>query len=210
MNFPHRTLATGITTCVLTMPGNAGVQEGLSAIDRGDYETAYREFNALAEAGDDIAMVTIGLWFHEGTGFEQDYVKAMDWYLKAFKRGNGDAYNNIGVLYRDGLAVKANLPIAYVLFLLTHLRGLGSDATQIRANSNLRRIIEATSDSERTLGLCMTEEYVRAFVMSRGSLKAPKRKHLPSRRRPRIKDNKSLWLPSEARQMNFQCPKPWA
>src|SRR5262245_35515722 len=33
--------------------------------------------------------------------------KAMDWYLKAYEIGDGDALNNIGVMYRDGLGVAA-------------------------------------------------------------------------------------------------------
>lgn len=190
-------------------PVFAGVQEGVAAMRSGDYETAYREFRALAEEGDDIAMVTIGLLYHEGTGFPQNYSKAMDWYLKAYVLGNGDAYNNIGVMYRDGLGVPVNRSVSYALFLLTHLRGLGSESTQYRANRNLRREIQETSEGQRTLGLCMTEKFLYDFINSRGSLKVPKKDQLPSRKNPRIKDNNSLWLNSEKDNLQFECPSPW-
>jgi uncharacterized protein len=82
---------------------HAGVKEALAAKDRGDHETARKEFEALASQGDDKAMVDLGVMYHFGEGVKQDYGKAMDRYLKAFKKGNGDAYSNIGVMYRDGL-----------------------------------------------------------------------------------------------------------
>lgn len=203
-----------IATLVLVLvdksfPVLSGVQEGIDAMNIGDYKTAYHEFSALAEEGDGIAMVTIGMWYHQGTGFPQDYSKAMDWYLKAYARGNGDAYNNIGVMFRDGHGVPANRSVSYALFLLTHLRGLGSESTQYRANNNLRREIEATTDKQRTLGLCMTESFLYQFIKSRGTLKAPKQEHLPSQQYPRIKDNPDLWLDSEKAQLQFECPSPW-
>lgn len=140
---------------LLLAPGAllAGVQEGLAAKKRGDTEAAIQEFTALAEQGDTRAMITIGLWYHTGDGVAQDYQKAMEWYIRAFERADGDAYNNIGVLYRDGLGVAVNRPIAYVLFLLTHLRGLGSDATQYRANANLRREVAETTDEVTSRGV---------------------------------------------------------
>ncbi len=92
----------------------AGVQEGLAAMKRGDYDNALQEFEALAEKGDSRAMITIGLWYHEGKGFPQDYDKAMSWYLRAFELGNGDAYNNLGVMYRDGLGVEQNRSVSHV------------------------------------------------------------------------------------------------
>lgn len=194
---------------VAVFPAFAGVQEGIDAMNRGDYEAAYTQFSALADEGDDEAMITIGLWYHEGTGFARDYSKAMDWYLRAYARDNGDAYNNIGVMFRDGLGVPVNRSVSYALFLLTHLRGLGSESTQYRANDNLRREIQATTDDERTLGLCMTEAYLHEFVKSRGALAFPAKKHLPSRKHPRIKDNVDLWLDSEKAQLQLECPPPW-
>ena len=41
--------------------GRAGVKEGLAALDRGDYQTAHKEFLRLAEHDDDNAMITLSL-----------------------------------------------------------------------------------------------------------------------------------------------------
>ena len=62
----------------------------------------------------------------------------MDWYLKAIDK-NGDAVNNIGVMYRDGLGVDKNRKVAHALFLTVHLTGMGGESTVMRANRNSAR-----------------------------------------------------------------------
>jgi TPR repeat protein len=71
----------------------------------------------------------------------------MDWYRKAFQR-NGDALNNIGVTYRDGLGGPQNRQVAYLLFLLVHMEGIGEQETVMRANRNLRREIAEQPKAE--------------------------------------------------------------
>ena len=148
----------------------AGVKEGLAAKDHGDYETARKEFQALADKGEAKAMIELGLMYHTGDGVKQDYGKAMEWYLKAFDKGNGDAYSNIGVMYRDGLGCQTNRPIAYALFYITHMRGLGSEDTQYRAGHNLDKTAALMKPQEIEETLKMTEDYVLTFVRKRGNL----------------------------------------
>jgi|KBSSwiStaDraftv2_1062776.scaffolds.fasta_scaffold801393_1 TPR repeat protein len=154
----------------LLCQAHAGVKEALAAKDRGDYETARKEFQALAEKGEAKAMIELGLMYHTGEGVKQDYGKAMEWYLKAFDKGNGDAYSNIGVMYRDGLGCETNRPIAYALFYITHMRGLGSEDTQYRAGHNLDKTAALMKPPEIEDTLKMTEEYVLTFVRKRGNL----------------------------------------
>ena len=142
--------------------------EALAAADRGDFRTAIAEFSSLARGGDTDAMISIALYYHQGRGVPQDYGKAMDWYLRAFPHFNGDASNNIGVMYRDGEGVEPNRKIAFDLFLITHMRGLGSDATQLRAGRNLDRERREQTEAELHAALCYTEAYVNAYVLSRG------------------------------------------
>lgn len=173
----------------------------MSALKRGDYETAYREFEALAEQGDTKAMVTIGMFFYKGEGFPQDYTLAMDWFLRALELGNGDAYNNIGVMYRDGLGVTTNRAIAYDLFLLVHMKGMGSQSTQYRANKNLRREVDELGEDQIRYALCLSEDQVIGFVRERGAtpahiIKSPG-KHVPIR-------DREWWLDGEIPV--FKCP----
>jgi hypothetical protein len=177
------------------------VRRGQSALQRGDFETAYKIFKPLADSGDVNSMMTLGLMHHRGDGVEQNYATAMKWYVKAFTKMDGDAYNNIGVLYRDGLGVKQNKPIAYALFLITHMRGLGNEATQTRTNSNLRRLVERMTRDELRKTFNLTEEYVKEFVISAGTLEGIPDEVAPSPRRPRLRD-KDWWQESERQQIN--------
>ncbi len=159
-----------IAVASLLCQAHGGVKEALAAKESGDYETARKEFQALADKGEDKAMIELGLMYHTGEGVKQDYAKAMDWYLKAFAKGNGDAYSNIGVMYRDGLGCETNRPIAYALFYITHMRGLGSESTQYRAGHNLDKTAALMKPEEIQETTKMTEKYVLTFVQKRGKL----------------------------------------
>lgn len=193
--------------CLLSI-AQAGVKEALDAQERGDYETARKEFEALAQKGDDKAMIDLGVMYHTGEGVKLDYDKAMDWYLKAYSKRNGDALNNIGVMYRDGLGVSTNSKVAYVLFLAVHMEGLGNDSTQIRAGRNLSRLAESLPKKDVEEALSYTWEFVDQIVKSRGKNIAVGKDVLPAKDRLRLRDN-NWWLDSERKKMDFKSPPPW-
>jgi hypothetical protein len=178
------------------------LSEALAAKRRGDFAAAYPLWVALSEKGDDKATVELGLMHHQGVGVPQDYGKAMDWYLKVFKK-NADALNNIGVMYRDGLGVEKNRKIAHLLFLTIHMSGMGGEATISRANRNLRREVAELSIAERRESICYTMQYVSAYVESKGTLKDVPEHLRASPERKRIKDF-NWWAPGEIG--DFSCP----
>jgi hypothetical protein len=94
----------------------------------------------------------------------------MDWYLKAFKERKGDAFNNIAVMYRDGLGVEKNLEIAYALGWITYWGALGSEETQIRNGMNMNKIVAIMPPKQVVDAVKMNVEYVLAFVENRGKL----------------------------------------
>ncbi len=51
-------------------------QEGCDAYERGDYDTALKEFRPLAEQGDPLAQSYLGGMYAEGEGLPKDYVLA--------------------------------------------------------------------------------------------------------------------------------------
>lgn len=198
-------IALACAVFLMAAIGRAGVKDGLAALDRGDYQTAHKEFLRLAEHGDDKAMVTMGVMYHEGQGVKQDYDKAMDWYLKAFKKGNGDAYSNIGVMYRDGLGVKKNKNMAYCLFLITHVCSLGGESTQLRANSCLRRIVPEMTKEELVECFNYTHAYIKAYVTSKGMIEGIPEKYRPGKRQPALKDE-PWWMKGELDFLTAQQP----
>lgn len=112
---------------------------------QGETEEALDIFEGLAAKADDKAMVQLGVFHYEGTGGEQNYAKAMDWWLKVFANQNADAFVNLGVMHRDGHAAPTNKKIAYCVFLTIHMCGLGSQSTQLRSNRCLRMVTEKLS-----------------------------------------------------------------
>jgi TPR repeat protein len=198
MNWKYLLLGLFVTISVSLQ---AGVKEGITAMNNGDYKTAHKEFLLLAKKGDDKAMITIGLMYHQGQGVKQNYSKAMDWYIKAFSKNNGDAYNNIAVMYRDGLGVPKNKKMAYCLFLIAHVCSLGSQSTQYRVNSCLRRIIPEMTKTEIKECFSYTLEYIQAYVESKGTLKGIPDKFKPSKKILPLKD-KPWWLKGELDFLN--------
>lgn len=53
----------------------------------------------------------------------QDYDEAVKWYRKAAKRGQADAQNSFGVLYRDGQGVQQDYVLAHMWCSLAATQG---------------------------------------------------------------------------------------
>ncbi len=70
---------------------NARIREGLSALDRGDYEAAFKELKPLAKQGLAEAQYNLGLMYDTGYGVPQDYEEALKWYKKAAEQGDENA-----------------------------------------------------------------------------------------------------------------------
>ena len=82
-------------------PVYAGIKEGVAALDRGDYETAFKEFEPLAEEGNAEAQHTIGLMYYNGRGVPKDYVMAYMWYYLAETQGSEEAIINRSIVVKE-------------------------------------------------------------------------------------------------------------
>lgn len=94
----------------------ADFQQGLDAYERGDYKSAYQQWQPLANQGDSRAQKRLGDLYKTGSGVPQNYRKAVDWYSRASKQGNDTAQNALGVLYMNGQHVHQNFSEALRLF----------------------------------------------------------------------------------------------
>ncbi len=63
-------------------------QAGCDAYERGDYDTAFKEFQPLAEQGEMVAQWSLGVMYERGRGVPKDSVQAYRWYTLA--AGQGD------------------------------------------------------------------------------------------------------------------------
>ena len=75
---------------------------GEFAFAAGDYRTALREWQPLAESGDTVAQYKIGMLYARGLGVTRDPKSAAKWYRQAADSGQADAQFEIGNLHLYG------------------------------------------------------------------------------------------------------------
>jgi uncharacterized protein len=84
---------------------SADFNKGVTAFERGDFTTALLEWKPLAEQGDALSQVNLGLMYDEGKGVAQDYKTAVKWYQLAAEQGDVRAQYNLGLKYSVGKGV---------------------------------------------------------------------------------------------------------
>ncbi len=107
----------------LAFPAWADSKTADDAVQRGDYDTALREYRTLAKVGNPHAEYNIGVMYDLGTGVEQDRAAAVIWYRKAANQGRDKAQFNLGFLYANGDGVSQELVLAYKWLELAAIQG---------------------------------------------------------------------------------------
>ena len=87
------------------LSAEADFQDGIAALDRGDYVTAFAKFKKGAESGNADAQYKLGVMYVQGLGVPKDDREAVRWYTKAAEAGNARAQYILGVSYDLGLGV---------------------------------------------------------------------------------------------------------
>jgi uncharacterized protein len=105
----RKNLRTLIIGLLLTASGgnvNADqLEDGIAAYQRGDFATALRLFQPLAEQGDASAQSNLGVMYEQGRGVAQNYREAMRWFRLAAMQGDASAQSNLGVMYFKGQGI---------------------------------------------------------------------------------------------------------
>ena len=83
----------------------ADFELGKQAFAKGDYVTALKEWQPLAEQGLPFAAYNIALLYAKGQGVPRDTAEAAKWYRVAADKGIPEAQYNLGVLYSTGSGV---------------------------------------------------------------------------------------------------------
>mgnify|MGYP000444017742 CR=1 FL=1 len=68
----------------------------------------------LAEKGDALAQIILGLLYEYGQGVKQDYKHAVSWYQKAAEQGRESAQHELGFMYDNARGVIQDYVMAYV------------------------------------------------------------------------------------------------
>jgi TPR repeat protein len=99
---------------------------GVAAYEKGDYATALKEWEPLAEQGSAAAQFNLGLLSYDGLGVPQNYADAARWFRRAAEQGYTKAQRNLGAMYGVGKGVKRNYQQAYMWLSVCAAAGLES------------------------------------------------------------------------------------
>ena len=120
LRFP---VALVLSIVCLAAPAWADFKAGADAYQRGDYATALREWQPLAEQGQALAQYNLGLLYANGQGVSKDDAQAQQWYEKAAAQGHADAQVNLGILYDYGRGVAQDYKKAVYWYRLSAKQG---------------------------------------------------------------------------------------
>ena len=96
----RRILAVFVLAVMLTGGAAAGpFEDGMAAVERGDYATALRLWRPLAEQGYARVQFNLGFMYAEGEGVPQDDAEAAKWYRLSAEQGHAGAQFNLGFMY---------------------------------------------------------------------------------------------------------------
>jgi uncharacterized protein len=101
---PVRTsVAALLMLMAITGAAIAGPREdALAAFDRGDFATALRLWNSLADSGDAEAQNNLGVMYRDGLGVKQSDEEAHRLFGLAAAKGLAVAQYNLAVIYARG------------------------------------------------------------------------------------------------------------
>ncbi len=111
--FPTGKIKISILSGLLLALSGAGVawsdfEKGFQAYERGDFNTAYREWRPAADKGDPYAQHMLGFLYANGRGVPLKPGETVKWWRRAADQGFAPAQYTLGSLYREGLGVKHN------------------------------------------------------------------------------------------------------
>ena len=93
-----------VTLLVLAVPAQADLGAAEQAYAHGDYATALKALQPLAEAGDPAAQYRLGEMYLMGQGIKKDDAWAITWLRRAARQGHADAERDLEAIYKkEGL-----------------------------------------------------------------------------------------------------------
>ncbi len=98
-------LALALAVSLVGPAGAGPLEDGLAAYQKGDYATALKFWQPLADQGTAVAQYGLGVMYEAGQGVPKDHVQAAFWHRKAADQGHADAQYTLGFMYEGGQGV---------------------------------------------------------------------------------------------------------
>jgi len=103
-----RALAGLLLALAVALPAQADFEAGVAAARTGDYATALREWQPVAEGGNRDAQFNLGLLYENGFGVAADAAEAARWYRRAAEQNDRTAQAYLAEMYANGVGVGRN------------------------------------------------------------------------------------------------------
>ena len=126
-----------LAALLLAQPATADLEKGLAAVQSGQWDKAYQQFQRSAAEGNPDAQVNLGNLYLQGLGVERSDLKAYDWYVKAARQGHAQALGKLGIMHYQGLGVAEDHAAAADWFRKAAEKG-NADAAMILAELHTR------------------------------------------------------------------------
>jgi uncharacterized protein len=114
-----RIVAVLLAALIVLLNRSASADELTDALIRyvmRDYARAVELLTPLAEQGNAVAQLKLGIIYARGEGVPRDGVAALRWLAGAAEQGQSEAQFELGVAHRDGLATPVNGKLAMYWF----------------------------------------------------------------------------------------------
>ena len=98
--------------------------EALELFNAKEYAKSLELYLFMATQGDLSSLATVGYFYHNGLGVDQNYHKAIEYYKKAADAGEHSSAYNLGLLYFRGLGVEKNSIKAQEYYLQAAIKGM--------------------------------------------------------------------------------------
>lgn len=112
----HKEMSEKMVEALANVLNGTNPQKGLHEFVDGDYATALKEWEPLAEQGIAEAQFNLGQLYYTGKGAPQNYKQAATWYAKAGEQGYASGLNNLGVMFKKGEGFPQNYIQACALY----------------------------------------------------------------------------------------------
>lgn len=129
-------LSAAVALLMSRTPLLAQFDDGVAALQHGDYQKALEAWQKDADAGEARSQYSIGYLYQFGLGVPADLSKAKEWYEKAAAQNNADALYALGILYESGKAGPRDLTQA-----MTYYRKAADSGNQADAEYAVGRMI---------------------------------------------------------------------
>lgn len=105
------------------VPHVRAFNQGMMALERGDYANAARFLHPLAERGEARSQFWLGYFYRGGQGLPQNFSEALKWLQRAANQHEKNGQYLLGSMYFAGEGVTRDLVSAYMWFSLSASEG---------------------------------------------------------------------------------------